>query len=59
MKIALLGIVSILMLSCSESSSPLIEAEIFAPNVSMEPSARAYLFDTLGAETVKIVVRDG
>lgn len=58
MKIALLGIVSILMLSCSESSSPLIEAEIFAPNVSMEPSARAYLFDTLGAETVKIVVRD-
>lgn len=48
-----------LALSCSESSSPLrIEAEILKPNVLVEANAKAYLFDTLGAETVKIVFRN-
>lgn len=59
MKIVLLGIVCALLFSCSESSFPLrIEAEILEPKVSVEPNARAYLFDTLGAETVKIVFRN-
>ncbi len=59
MKILLLGIVSVLMISCSESSSPLrIEAEIIKSNVLVEANAKAYLFDTLGAETVKIVFRN-
>ena len=59
MKILLLGMVCALALSCSESSSPLrIEAEILKPNVLVEANAKAYLFDTLGAETVKIVFRN-
>lgn len=59
MKILLRGMVCALALSCSESSSPLrIEAEILKPNVLVEANAKAYLFDTLGAETVKIVFRN-
>lgn len=56
---ALLGIFCILVISCSESSSPLrIEAEILKPNVFEEPNAKAYLLDTLEAKTVKIVFRN-
>lgn len=56
---ALLGIFYILVISCSESSSPLrIEAEILKPNISVEPNAKAYLLDTLEAKTVKIVFRN-
>ncbi len=59
MKIALLGIVCTLIFSCSESTSPLqLDAKVFTPNVSVESDARTYLFDTLGAETVKIVFRN-
>ncbi len=59
MKVLPLGIVCALLLSCSENPSPAqIESEILVPNVAVEPNARAYLFDTLLAETVKIVFRN-
>ncbi len=59
MKHLFLGIFCALMASCSETSSPLrIDPNVLVPNIALEPGARAYLFDTLEAKTVKIVFRN-